>query len=276
MRPLGIERLCVFGAMPPDRFVELAADLGCQSVGVGPAAMRYYNPDGYPDWSLREDPQLRRAMVDAMADRGVGISLCEGFGVAPQVEPASQAADLDLVRELGGRRIGAASSDRDFGRTADGFAVLAEMAAERDMEVVIEIGPGPIRTLEAAVAAARHVGRDNFRLLVDTMHFFRFGGQAGDLAAIDPRLIGYVQLCDAPRASTFASYMEEALHERRTPGEGELPLLDVLNIVPQDVPISIEVPRRSVARTVASPRERLQPVVEAARALLARCAAAPR
>jgi sugar phosphate isomerase/epimerase len=268
-RPLGIERLCVFGAMPPDRFVRFAADLGCQSVGIGLTAMRYYDPDGCEDWSLRDDAGLRRATRAAMQDSGVEIALCEGFGPVPQMDPARCAADLDLLAELGGGRIGASSMDKDFGRTADGFAVLAEMAAERAIEVVIEIGPGPIRDLEAALAAVRHVGRANFRLLVDTMHFFRFGGQAADLARIDPALIGYVQLCDAPRACNFPSYMDEALHDRLPPGEGELPLLGLLEVVPRETVISVEVPRRVLAARGDSPAARVGPVVAAARRLLA-------
>jgi sugar phosphate isomerase/epimerase len=268
MNPLGVERLCVFG-MPPAAFVNLAADLGCPFVGIGLTAMRYYNPHGYPDWSLREDPALRREMVAALQDRGVTVSLCEGFGVGRDIDVGGYAADLDIVHELGGRRINAVSMDKDFTRTADGFAALAELADPRGIEVVIEIGPGPVRDLEAAVRAVRHVGRGNFRLLIDTMHFFRFGSRVADVATLDPGLIGYVQLCDAPLQSGFPSYMEEALHERLPPGEGELPLLEFLRLVPRDVVVSVEVPRRSLAEAGLGPHARVAPVVEAARALLA-------
>jgi hypothetical protein len=47
MDRVGIERLCVFG-MPPVPFVHFAADLGVNWIGIGSAAMRYYNPDGIP------------------------------------------------------------------------------------------------------------------------------------------------------------------------------------------------------------------------------------
>jgi sugar phosphate isomerase/epimerase len=271
VNPLGVERLCVFG-MPPVEFVQLAAGLDCRCIGVGLTAMRYYNPHGYSDWSLRDDPALRREMLAAMRDHDVGISLCEGFAVGGAIDVRGHAADLDIVRELGGRRINAVGVDKDFERAADGFAALAEMAGEREIEVVTEIGPAPIRDLSSALAAVRHVGRANFRLLIDTMHFFRFGGQVGELARIDPALIGYVQLCDAPLRSELPSYMEEALHERLPPGEGELPLLDCLRLVPRDVVVSVEVPRRSRAEAGAGAYERVQPVVAAARALLARAA----
>ena len=269
MNRIGIERLCVFG-MPPVEFVALAADLGCSFIGIGLTPMRYYNPHGYRDWSLRDDPALRRDMVAAMKDRDVGISLCEGFGVAPHIDVRDYGADLDVLCELGGARINAASIDRDVSRTLDGFATLAEMAETRGIETTIEIGPGPIAKLPAALAAVRHVNRKNFRLLIDTMHFFRFGGSVADIAALDPDLIGYVQLCDVPSVSKFASYMEEALHERLAPGDGALPLLEFLRALPRHVVVSLEVPQRSLAGAGVGPHERVGACVDAARKLLAR------
>lgn len=267
---VGIERLCVFG-MPPVEFVRLARDLDCAFVGIGLTAMRYYNPHGYPDWSLREDPGLRRETVAALRDCGVSVSLCEGFGVGPDADLDRYQADLDVVAELGGARINVVSMDRDFARTVDGFARLTEMAARRGIETVTEIGPGPVRTLAAAVEAARQVARPDFRLLIDTMHFFRFGGRVEQVQALDPQLIGYVQLCDAPLRSTFEKYMEEALHERLPPGEGELPLEGLLAAVPPEVVVSVEVPQRSLAAAGVGPRERVAHVVSAARNLLSSC-----
>lgn len=268
MLSIGIERLCVFG-MPPVPFVTLAADLGCPCIGIGLTAMRYYNPHGYPDWSLRDDPLLRREMVAAIRDRGVSISLCEGFSVGQGADMRSQAEDLDIVHALGGRRINAVSMDRDIGRTLDGFAVLAEMAHERDIEVTSEIGMGAISNMAAGLAAVQHVGRPNFRLLIDTMHFFRLGSTVADVAAAGPGVIGYVQLCDAPLVSTFPTYMEEALHERMVPGSGELPLRDLLAVLPPDLVYSIEVPQRSLAKAGLQPQERVGIAVNAARRLLA-------
>jgi hypothetical protein len=80
---IGVERLCVFG-LPPVQFVNLAADLGCRYIGTSLLPMPY-NPHGYPKWSLRADPALRRDMLAAMHHRGVSISqrsLAEA-GVSP-------------------------------------------------------------------------------------------------------------------------------------------------------------------------------------------------
>ncbi len=269
---VGIERLCVFG-MPPVSFVELAAELDCRYVGIGLVAMRYCNPHGYPDWSLRDDPVLRRETVAALRHHDVTIALCEGFGIRRGFSARDLASDLDVVRELGGERINAVSVDPDVSRSMDEFAILAEMAAARGIGTVIEIGIGPISGLARALTAVRHVRQPYFKILLDTMHFFRLGGSIGEIADTDPNVIGYVQICDAPLEPTCSSYMEEALHERLVPGAGELPLAELLTLIPPDVIVSVEVPQRTLAEAGVGPRERVSRSVRATRRLLTERAA---
>ena len=268
MAHLGIELLSVF-ALPPVEFVNLAADLDCRfiSTGLGPAP---YNPHGYPPFSLRDDTALRAQMIAAMDDRDVAISLGEGCIVRPQVEVRDLAAELDVFAELGVTRINTVSLDPDRARSFDEFGVLVELAADRGMETTIEASPGlTVGDLDTALAAIDHVGRPDFRLLIDTMHVVRSGSTADDVAALDPTLIAYVQLSDATLAPRFDSYMEEAMYERMVPGEGELPLRALLAALPDGLVISLEVPQRTWAEAGVGPEERLGRCVEATRALLA-------
>ena len=268
MNRLGIDRLSTFG-MPPVEFVELAADLGCGHLGIGLARMSDYNPHGYPDWSLREDKALRRDFMLALAGRGLGIGVVEGFALVPGSDIRACAADLDLVCELGGSRIACVSLDKDLQRTIDGFAVLAEMAAARGLLVSAEMGSlGPYGRVDAALEMAAGIGMGNFSLMLDAMHYFRMGNSLEQLAAFDPALIGYVQLCDVPWQRRFETYMEEAMYERMVPGTGELPLREFVSLLPVDVVVSLEIPIRSLAEQGLGPRERLAPCVAAARALL--------
>jgi sugar phosphate isomerase/epimerase len=111
--------------------------------------------------------------------------------------------------------------------------------------------------------------------MFDTMHFGRSTARISDLAAVDPQLIGYVQLCDAPRIPAIEDYMEEAMFERMVPGEGELPLLDMLAALPRERVIGLEVPLRREAESGVGPRERLGRCVAAARVLLSQRPPAP-
>ncbi len=51
--------------------------------------------------------------------------------------------------------------------------------------------------------------------------------------------------------------LDEARHDRRYPGEGELWLDQLLDVVPADMPVSLEVPRLAVAGRSARERAEL-------------------
>lgn len=267
MDRLGIGFLGGFG-LPPVELVNLTADLGCghMSTVVRGAALV---PLGYPPFSLKDDATLKRETLAAMNDRGVTISLGDGFLVLPDADMHAFSADLDVLAELGVPRINVVSLDPDVGRTLDQFAILTDLAAQRGIQTVVEPVPGlTIGDLPTALVARDHVGRPDFRLLIDTMHLVRSGSGAADVAAIDPEHIGYAQLNDTTLRPRIENYMEEAMFERMVPGEGELPLGDILSALPSDIIIEIEVPRRSLALAGVSPIDRLRPCVEAARRLL--------
>lgn len=266
MDRLGIGFLGGFG-LPPVEFVNLTADLGCRYMSAVVQGLPLV-PLGYPPFSLK-DAQLRRDVLAAMDRRGVTISLGDGFLVLPDADMHAFTADLDALAELGVPRINVVSLDPDLGRTFDQFAILTELGAQRGIETVVEPVPGlTVGDLPTALAARQHVGRSDFRLLIDTMHLVRSGSSAADVAALDPDQIGYAQLNDTTLQPRGDNYMEEAMFERKVPGEGELPLREILSALPPDIVIEIEVPRRSLALADVSPIDRLRPCVEAARRLL--------
>ena len=138
------------------------------------------------------------------------------------------------------------------------------------METTVEASPGlTVGDLDTALSAIDHVGRPDFRLLIDTMHVVRSGSGADAVAAArpEPDRLRAAQRRDARTA--IDSYMEEAMYERMVPGEGELPLRELLAVLPDGLVISLEVPQRSLAEAGVGPEERLGRCVEATRALLA-------
>jgi sugar phosphate isomerase/epimerase len=268
---LGIEMLSGLG-LPPVELVELSADLACAHISTGLMQMpAQYNPLGYPDWSLKTDPVLRREMIAVMQDRGVSISLGEGFAVRPGVSMADRGEEMDIMAELGARGLGSVSMENDAARAMDEFAVLAEMAHARGMIATIEFAPiQVVSTLAQALSVVAHVGQPHFRLMIDAMHFFRTGGQVSEIAALDPAIIGYAQLCDAPAGPPGDRYGEEAMFGRRIPGEGDFPLAAFLAALPRDIPLGLEIPMLAKAQAGMGPVDRLRPAVEAAQSLLER------
>lgn len=266
---LGVDFISFFG-MPPAQAVRLAGELGCRSISSGPKPMDY-NPDGHPRWSLL-DPAVRRELKAAMADCGVSVALGEGFLVQPGADVReTSAANLEAMADLGVKQINSVSFEPDFQRNVDQFGRLAEAAAAFGIETLIEFVPiFAVADLATAQAIVREIDRPDCGLMIDTMHLGRTGVAPGELAAIPAAQVGYIQLCDVPITPAIADYMDEAMHQRLAPGDGELPLLEMLSALPRDRIVSLEVPLRSEAEAGIAPRERIGRTVEAARSLLAR------
>jgi sugar phosphate isomerase/epimerase len=264
--PLGIECLSTFGLHPVE-LIRLTGEIGCNHVtlNLGPAANRL---PIYPQVSFRHDPALRREMAAALRDNGVAIGMMEGFAITPDRHAHDYAADLDMAAELGARAICAVSLERDMVRSHAEFAALARLACERGLFTTTEVGAGVLRRLGKAVAAVEAVAVPSFKLLIDTMHFFRFGSTVADFAALPAATIGHIQLNDVPMPAIIDNYMEEALYERRAPGDGDLPLANFLRHVPAGVVVGLEIPIRSEAEAGIGPRERLARCVRQARELM--------
>jgi sugar phosphate isomerase/epimerase len=276
MDRLGIELISAFG-LPPVDYVRLAADLGVGRIGIAPAPITD-NPHGYAPWNLLEDPRLVRDLKAALREHSVKVVLGEGFLIMPGTDMSDLERLLDLMAELGAPCVNAVSLEQDRPRARDQFARLAGMAAQRGQTLTLEFLPmmWPA-TLGEALALVTDSGAANGKLLIDAMHLFRSGGSVADLARLDPAMIGHVQLCDVPMPvgasppspEQMESYGEEARHERRCPGEGDLPLADFLRALPRDLTVGLEIPMLSKAKAGISPAEALAPCVVAARRLLA-------
>lgn len=271
MSRLGIEMLTLLG-MPPVEYVKLAGELGCREVSIGlaglPLTMFGINDFApYPMWSLRDDPALRREMKAAMAGSGVRIGLAEGFSAKSDADVADFAADLDMFAELGALRLNAICMEDDMAMATDQLGKLAEMAIARGMVFTIEFFPSEgINSFERAMQVVDGIGRGKAHVLLDTMHFFRTGGTVEKLLATGTDVVGYVQLADSPDTPPDDSYFMKAMFARDVPGEGQLPLRELIAVLPKDLTISLEIPRLDDLKAMG-PREHAARCVAAARAL---------
>ncbi len=270
---IGIEHLTVQD-MPPDAFVDLAAQLGCKTISLQAALNPRWNPFGFSIWSLVEDRALRREVGRRMADTGIVLALGEGAYIARDKDVSRYQAELDTFAELGARRVallGTGSGDRN--RECEQAGRFARMAAERGMEVCVEFAAqGWIGSIAELVALLDESGDVSITVLIDPMHFFRFGQDIASLAGIDPARLAYLQLCDVPREGT-GRYFEEALYRRLAPGEGELPLEALVAALPDDLVLSLELPQAELAKSGVSHIDRLRPALDRTRALVARARA---
>ena len=138
--------------------------------------------------------------------------------------------------------------------------------------MLVEFNPySACRSLLEARALALATERLNAGLVIDLLHLSRSGGSADDLRKVEPHLLQLVHYCDAapmPEGErTFEELRAESRTARRLPGEGVLPLRELLAAFPAGTPVSVEAPSRSLAGLSAQERARM--VLEATMGVLA-------
>jgi sugar phosphate isomerase/epimerase len=109
----------------------------------------------------------------------------------------------------------------------EAIAGICRRAGERGLTIAMEFVPNTgIPDLEGAQAIAEATGEPNCAILLDTWHLARTGGTAASIAALPPSSIGALQLCDRIEPPAGAAYVP--FKGRDLPGEGELPLPDII------------------------------------------------
>jgi sugar phosphate isomerase/epimerase len=105
-----------------------------------------------------------------------------------------------------------------------------------------------IGSLEQALAIVSSARQANAGVLVDALHLYRSGGSAQALAAAGPAWLHAAQLCDAPLAAPpEAGIIAEAREGRLPPGQGGLPLIELLQVLAPATALSVEMPMPKMA-----------------------------
>jgi len=221
--------------------VDAAAAAGFDGVGL-----RLSGPHAVTDTSA-----LRRR-----AD-GLGIYVHDTEVHRIGTDTADPAMIVGCSVALGATALLVVSDLPDHDDTIHRVAELSEVCARNGLMLGLEYmaWTHPSTPL-AAIDVARATG---CRLVVDLLHHVRVGAGVDELDAIVASgVLGWVQVCDAPLAPPpDGDVVHEARHRRLAPGRGELPLLELLERVPDDVVISVEVQSDALAMTAVVERARL-------------------
>jgi sugar phosphate isomerase/epimerase len=161
------------------------------------------------------------------------------------------ATDLDAVRKLAGLAAGLGASrlvlmcrDPDFDRSVRQLRLIGDIAAGSGLRVGVEFMPyTAARDLPYAVRLVEAAGHPNAGVLFDMFQHIRSGGETSDLTPAVTSKFVLVQLCDGVLASPPPDMLrQEALTDRRYPGEGEFPLAEIMSRIPRDIPVTVETP----------------------------------
>jgi len=266
MNKIGLAPLTIIKAGPVE-FISAAAASGFDFV-----TLRLVPPrPGDPYAPLVEDSALLRAARRRLVDTGLSVLDVEAIWLGPETDVGGFAPIFDVAAELGAKHVLTVGNDPDLGRTIDNVSALADLASRYGMNVALEfITYCHVANLEQALQVLRRVRRPNAGVLIDALQLCRAGVSPSALKAVPPELFLYFQLCDARRAQpgTVNELRAEARGSRLYPGEGELPLAALMDVMPAGIPISVEAPCAGYADRPAL--EQAQRAAEATRKFLTR------
>jgi sugar phosphate isomerase/epimerase len=196
---------------------------------------------------------MRRILSDhgvSVADLDPLLTWLPSERAAAERSIAGAASEDEFYRiadALGARSLNAcqgfgASVDR--GAAAEALRGVCERAATRGLIVTLEFLPwSGIRDAATAFDIVRRADHPGATVMFDTWHHARGSNDLAQLRAIPGAKIGSVQINDAPLRPE-ADLVQESLDRRLLPGEGELPLVEMLatlDAIGSRAPVGVEV-----------------------------------
>lgn len=234
---LGLAPLTLFRP-PPLELVRCAGEAGYDAVGFQLGLQEI------PVSPLAWDPEFLREAKSMLAQWNLEVMEVSNIVFEPERTFEEGRVLIDFAVEIGASIVQATVWDEDRGRVVDRLTALAEYASPFGLDITIEYMPySRCVDFDDALSLSRATGRDNVRVLLDTLHFARSGGKVADLDGEDIRAYSFVQLCDArAEAPTYENLRHESVYDRLPLGEGAIPLVDILQKISTALPISLEIP----------------------------------
>lgn len=254
MRHWSLGHLTVLGTSPAD-LVEIAARAGYDA--VDPLVGMPANPS-YPIMPIRaNDPETRR-MAAALKSNGLYIQNADGLVLGGATDHDLCKSVIEVLHDLGAHSLNVVVFDNDLSRALADLVAIDLLCQQAGIKVSIEfLAFATIRSPDEALNLIARTGSSNIRIMVDALHLAQADVAPSTLRDIDPARIACAQLCDAPANLDFESYQRRAIYDRLAPGEGQLPLVDLMRVLPADMVCSVEVPREDETDLLARARRML-------------------
>jgi sugar phosphate isomerase/epimerase len=212
------------------------------------------------------DRKLIRAIRHAADDAGLVIFDVESLVLGHEPDRETLHTTFETASELGATRMSCLGFEPSIGPghmkpgdEAHRLATICAIAAEYGIMIGIEFMLfRSIGTLEDARKIVQDSGAPNAKIILDALHCYRSGLSMEELAALDPALISHLQLCDAvAEAPPPEKLVDEARVHRLMPGTGAIPLAEMIRILPDDIPLSLEIPVKANSHLPVAERAKL-------------------
>lgn len=238
-RKISLAHLSLIESDPCD-FVRIAAKAGFDSVDLrlSPATAidRVY--------TAAERAALCGRLFPILQDTGLKVWDVEIIRIDARTQPVNHLPLLEAAAVLGARRVKVVCDSDQESVIVDALSGLCELAAPLGLTVDLEymVFSG-VKSLSSAVHIVHRSAQPNLQVLVDALHWMRANDTLVQIRTACGNL-GYVQLCDGPLQGPKerAQLIQEARTDRLPPGQGEFPLGALLQAMPAQCVVSLEVP----------------------------------
>lgn len=255
MAELSIAFLTIPDIGPKDAIVQ-CSELGIHKLGIRllPAI------PGEPEYPLLTQPHLQSEVRSLLADHPISIADVELIRISSQTTPESFLPLFEVSAQLKAQYVTVINDDPILNRATDTFCSLAHLAQPYGLTLNLEPMPWTALTnIPDALKMVLTPDGNNTGILLDAFHFSRCGMTLKQIELIPEKLLRFAQVCDAPLKFNPdpMSIRQEARTSRFMPGDGELPIQDILKKLPSDITLSIEVPNQKLLSSFSS-KERIE------------------
>jgi sugar phosphate isomerase/epimerase len=254
-RLLSISHLTVLDAAPPE-LVTAAAGAGFDAVGI-----RVWPAGDEPAYPMLGDTPMMRETIARLAGTGTHVLDVEVLRLRPDSRMDDALRILDAGVRLQARGVLVICNDPEEDRLVQRFAAVCEAAGERRLKACLEFMIfSSVKTIADAERVLNRAAHPAGAILVDALHLQRSGGTPADVSTVTPERLPYAQLCDGPFQPILpdsAVALTEARTGRLFPGDGELPLTELLGALPARASLAVEAPVADLAGRTVGERTRL-------------------
>ena len=223
--------------VPPLEYIAIAAKAGYDAIGF-----RLYPSPHLPFFPVVGDAQLMREVRKALDDSNLRVYDVFTCYITPDMDFDAMKRAHEFGAELGAQYALVIGDDPDWGRSVDSFGRLCDNAAEFGLVCAVEapVNRRRLNTLQLNLKLIEESGR-NAVLSVDPAQFIRAGHSFDELKSVPSSMLPYSQINDT-QSMTMGDPM-------CTPGEGIVPLYDLLDLLPPDAMLSLEYHHRDESYT---------------------------
>lgn len=223
----------------PCELIRMARDAGYDYVSLRTIPM---GQPGEPQVHLEEDPALFEKVRQTLQECDMKVLDIELVRVREDLPEDCRPA-FEKGAALGAGHVLCSVWTKDLAFAAGRLSSVCKQAAEFGLTVDLEFPVlSEVKTLRDTVELMDKVGAPNLKILMDMIYVHLDGNTFDSIRNYSSEKYGMIHLCDWPKETGGLGQTELVRGGRAYVGEGAADIAAYIKALPEDLPISIELP----------------------------------